>query len=98
MPGARVSVTTGARESRLATCIRRAPLRSPHAHLNTNGPPSSCPGERYGVPNKTFISPIYYRELHLYLTILRALLQDARVLPYHSISARVSFDLCESAL
>jgi hypothetical protein len=60
-----------------------------------NGPPSSCAGERYGIPNKTFISPLYYRELYLYLTILCALpryLQDARVLPNHSISASLPFD------
>jgi len=90
-------VTTGARESCLHLDEARPFARSPQH----NGPPSSCPGERHGVPNTTFISPLYHHELYLYLAILCALpryLQAAHVLPNHSISTRVSLNLCESSL
>ena len=67
------------------TRIRRAPLCTAPQH---NGPPSSCTGKCYGVPNKTIISCLYFHEPCLYLTILCALPchPDARVLPNHSIS------------
>lgn len=88
--------------TRVSPPVSGAPRSSEHSPQQHNGPPSSCPSERYGVPNTTFISPIYHHESCFYLTILCALphhLQDARVLPnhHHSISTRVSFHLRESA-
>ncbi len=78
-----------------ATC---AP--APLCTLQHDGPSSPCPGKCYGGP-KTFVSPFYYNQLCLYLTIFCALPrypQDARVLSNHSITPRVSLNFCKFAL